>query len=61
MSKVVQLRRVDAADRFRDRLMTARAILRALADEEEVSEAVLVGVSDLAEDLVKAVEEFRHE
>jgi hypothetical protein len=59
MGKVVELRRGDAEDRFRDRLMTARAILRGLVDEERVTEDVLVAVADLTEDLLKATEEFR--
>jgi hypothetical protein len=61
MGKVVELRRVDAEDRFRDRLMTARALLRPLIDEEEITEDVLEATADLAEDLLKAVEEFRHD
>jgi hypothetical protein len=52
---------VDAEDRFRDQLMTARAILRGLADEDEVTEAVLEATADLAEDLLKAVEALRHD
>jgi hypothetical protein len=60
MGKVVELRRVDAEDRFRDRLATARAISRPLIDEDAVTEAVLEATADLAEDLVKAVDEFRH-
>jgi hypothetical protein len=58
MGKVVELRRADAEDRFRDRLMTARALLRPLIDEEEITEDVLEATADLAEDLLKAVEEF---
>jgi hypothetical protein len=61
MGKVVELRRVDAEDRFRDQLMTARAILRGLANEDEVTEAVLEATADLAEDLLKAVEALRHD
>jgi hypothetical protein len=60
MGKVVELRRVDAEDRFRDRLATARAILRPIIDAEEVTEDVLTATEDLADDLLKAVEEFRN-
>jgi hypothetical protein len=52
MGKVVELRRVDAEDRFRDRLATARAISRPLIDEDAVTEAVLEATADLAEESV---------
>jgi hypothetical protein len=61
MSNVVQLRYEDPEERFRDRLMTARAILRGLIDEESVTEDVLQAVCDLADDMVKAVGEFRRD
>jgi hypothetical protein len=54
------MRLMSAEERFRERLMTARAMLRLLIDESEVTEDVLAAVSDLADDLRKAAWEFRH-
>jgi hypothetical protein len=60
MSKIIRLRQVNAEERFRDQLMTARAILRSLIDSE-VTEDLLVAVEDLSDDIMKAVDNFRNE
>ena len=57
ISKVIQF--VGPEERLHDELMTARALLRPLIDEDEVTEDVLEAVEDLAEDLKKAVRNYR--
>ena len=54
--KVIPLLR--AEDRLRDELMTARAILRNAIDGP-VDEGLLELISDLADDLKKAVRNYR--
>jgi hypothetical protein len=57
---VIQLRALRAEERFRDQLATARAILRSLIDSE-ITDDVVQGAEDLAEDIFKAAEELRSE
>jgi hypothetical protein len=60
MSKVVEFPRLDAGDRFRDELMTARAILCGLIDSE-VTDDLVEAVEDLADDLIKACDAYKSE
>jgi hypothetical protein len=57
---IVRLRQVDAEERFRDQLATAITILRNHVGHE-ITDDLLEAIEDLADDLVKAVDEFRME
>jgi hypothetical protein len=56
---IVRLRQVDAEERFRDQLATAITILRNHVGQ--ITDDLLEAIEDLADDLVKAVDEFRME
>jgi hypothetical protein len=58
MSKVVEFKGWSAEDRLRDELMTARAILRNAVDGP-VSDDLLRLVEDIADDLKKAINNYR--
>ena len=58
MSNVVEFKRWNAEDRFRDQLMTSIAILRHHADCDVTGDLV-EAVENLADDLIRACDAYR--